>query len=165
MRERIVGMNLNGQRPFRKQQLEQQSRIWGFHIAALKPKLADRDTVSLDIAPGRKVCASPRLAHNPRAGMFDRHDVLLFAPSDRAGTTPDGSHFRTTRIARGPRMRRGAIGGQVAGALRDRWLLLTTADGYDAAYLLGRRCRFVGLNPASKSSQNATRWIPGGKSN
>src|SRR4051794_4200566 len=77
----ITRVNLNGQWSLGKKQLKQQSRVWRFHIGTLKPKFADSDTVSLDIAPRQKVCASPRLAHNPRAGMFDRQDVLLFAPS------------------------------------------------------------------------------------
>ena len=84
MRERIVRMNLNRQRFFGEQQFEQQSRVWRFHIRALKPKFADRDAVRLDIAPGQEIGAPPGFAHNSRAGMFDRHDVLLFvAGSDQ----------------------------------------------------------------------------------
>ena len=83
MRERIVRMNLNGQRLFGEQQLEQQGRIGRSRVGTLEPEFADCDTVRLDIAPGQQVGAPPRFAHNLRTGMFDRHDVLLYG-LDRA---------------------------------------------------------------------------------
>src|SRR5690349_2733934 len=73
MGERIVRVNLNGQWLFREQQLEQQMRVWGFRIGALKPKLPDRDTPRRNIRPRQEVGAPPGLAHHPRAGMFNRH--------------------------------------------------------------------------------------------
>ena len=92
MREGIVGMNLNGQRLFGEQQLEQQGRVWRVDIGALKPEFADRDTVRLDIAPGQEVGAPPGLAHNSRAGMLDRHDVLLYG-ADGAGICRESPAF------------------------------------------------------------------------
>src|SRR4029077_8485432 len=84
MRERIVRMNLNRQRLFGEQQLEQQPWVWRFQIGALKPELADRDAVRLNIAPWQEVGAPPGFAHNSRAGMLDRHDVLQYG-ADGAG--------------------------------------------------------------------------------
>ena len=41
------------------------------------PELKKRYDINLNIAPGQEVGASPRLAHNARTGMLDRHAALL----------------------------------------------------------------------------------------
>src|SRR5436305_8357359 len=151
MRECIVRVNLNGQRCLREQQLKQQSRVWRFHIGALKPKLADRDTVSLDVAPRQEVGAPPRLAHNPRAGMFDRHDTLQVGTARIALARCRTFFFWTTRMARRPVARKRDLS-PTRRRRCDRWLLLAAVDGYDAAYLLGRWCLCRPLSSAPTPS-------------
>src|SRR5271155_2401807 len=70
-------MNLDGQRFLREEQLEEQSRIGRIHVRALKPEFSDRDAIMIYLARGPEIGASPGFAHNPHAGMFDRHDLLL----------------------------------------------------------------------------------------
>ena len=59
--ESIVGMDLEGQRFRRKQQLEQQCRIWRGSVYALKPQFADRFAIRRRVVPGQQIDASPRL--------------------------------------------------------------------------------------------------------
>jgi hypothetical protein len=53
------------------------SRGWHVDAGALKPELTERDPIVANLAPGPEIGASPGLANNPDAGMFDRHDILL----------------------------------------------------------------------------------------
>src|SRR4051812_4742452 len=73
MRERIIRMNLNGQRLFCEQQLEQEMRGGRGGVRALKTEPADPNTARLNFTPRQEVRAPPGLAYNPRRGMFDRH--------------------------------------------------------------------------------------------
>ena len=77
MREGIVRVDLDGQRLFGQQQLEEQGRGRRVRVGTLKPEFANRGAVRLDLAPGQEIGTSPGFAHGPHAGMFDRHDVLL----------------------------------------------------------------------------------------
>src|ERR1700722_235377 len=70
-------MNLDGQRLLRKDQLQQQRRVWRIHVTTLKPEFSDCDAIVIYLAPGPEVSTSPGFTHDLHAGMFDRHDLLL----------------------------------------------------------------------------------------
>jgi hypothetical protein len=61
MRERIARMNLDGKWLARKQQLEQERRIYGGVIGSLVPDFADRTAVMVCIAPRPSIYNTPRL--------------------------------------------------------------------------------------------------------
>src|ERR1700730_18446866 len=114
LREGIVRVNLDRQRFLGEQQLEEQGRVWRVHVWALKPEFADRDAILANLAPGPEIGASPGFAHDPHAGMFDRHDILLVRTaqigSPRRRTRPFSDHAPI--VTRGGQWRqfRGVVG-------------------------------------------------------
>jgi hypothetical protein len=72
------------------------SRGWHVDAGALKPELTERDPIVANLAPGPEIGASPGLANNPDAGMFDRHDILLVRTAQIEPHGAKRCHPRTT---------------------------------------------------------------------
>ena len=72
-RERIVRMDLDGQRLACEQQLEQQGRNRSVFVGPLEPQLPHGITCTVDAAPWLEIIDPPGLVNDPYGGMFDGH--------------------------------------------------------------------------------------------
>ena len=138
MREGIVRVDLDGQRLSGEQQLEQQGRGRRVRVGTLKPEFANRGAVRLDLAPGQEIGTSPGFAHDPHAGMFDRHDVLLVRVGGIARQHRFGAHADLCRAVN--------AAGSRSGAWAPRWFLCSIFAANNRTWL--RRGRFLGRNVA-----------------